>query len=559
MDAINYFRLANEAGSRPPESFSARVKLHLMTNFTDGVLQKILSGMCVGEDIFPEIYAMPYKQYHFDLKNPESDIYRMGAAATCVLFDASHIKQNEFISDPKHFDDVLADLRAYSASVSGMVFINTCLLPYRTPYGNLFREDPLYAAVERYNEALRQVAHELGNVHVLETNRIAQEIGEMNVRDPRSHYAYDAPFTHAFAVALCREWMALIRALLGKTKKCIVLDLDNTLWGGIVGEAGAIGIQLGPEYPGNVFVNFQHALRGLYERGVMLAINSRNNPADAMEVIERHPHMVLREKHFSAICINWNDKATNLRAIAEELNIGLDSLVFFDDDPMNRELVRTQMPEVLVPEFSLPPEEYARALLSLDAFTQLQLTAEDRERGRMYSEERQRKLVRTSTQNLDEYIAQLGIRVDVRFNDEATLARAAQLTQKTNQFNLTTRRYADSEIQRFVADGGLVCTGDVTDKFGAYGTTNVAIVRRVGEGSAELDTFLMSCRVIGRGVEQLFLDQILTRLASEGVGTVTAWYIPTAKNEPCRDFLPHAGFQLVREREDGAREYLRTI
>src|SRR6185437_3116366 len=215
----------------------------------------------------------------------------------------------------------------------------------------------------------------------------------------------------------------------GRVHKCLVLDLDNTLWGGIVGEVGPLGIGLGTEYPGNAYVAFQRVLNEFYERGILLAINSRNNPSDVEEVFEKNRNMVLKREHFAAMVINWESKADNLKTIARELNIGLDSLVFIDDDAANRAQVRAQLPEVLVPEWSLPPEEYVHALLTIDAFHAQAVSDEDRKRGEMYVTEHKRKQL-AETMSVEDYLSTLQIKMTIAVNAEELIPRVAQLTQK---------------------------------------------------------------------------------------------------------------------------------
>lgn len=550
---LDYLKQANSLGSAEVSSYPNAIRIALVTNFTDDLCKKILTGMCLSEQIYPTMFAVPYGQYHFQLKDTSSELFSFCADITFVMFDVNSYTSNEFSADPSHAESVLEDLRAYCRTNGKTVVANTLPLPIHTPHGNLIQESPLVQLVVRYNAALQELARECKNLYLVDTDRLMRVRGERAARDLRSLYAFRQPFSHDFLLDLSREWFAYVRALLGKTRKCIVVDLDNTLWGGVVGEVGALGITLGPDYPGNAFQEFQRVLLGYYERGVILAINSRNNPEDVTEVFEKNRHMVLAEKHFSALSINWKTKAENLVEIAKELNIGLDSLVFLDDDAMNRDLVRTQLPQVLVPDFSLPPEDYAHALLSLDVFHQLSLTEEDAARGRMYAEERQRKSVQSSATTLDDYLSQLQIKLETRLNAVDLVPRLAQLTQKTNQFNLTTKRYTEQDIHDWMARG-LVFSGDVFDKFGAYGITVEAIVELVDEHTARLDTFLMSCRVMGRQVERAFFSVIAQELRSRGIETLLATFIPSSKNMPAADFLPGLGCLETTE-QDGMKSY----
>lgn len=550
-DTLPYFQLARTWLSGGTEG-AVKIPCAIITNFTDDALIKLFTGVCFSEHIYPTIIAPAYKQYHFDLKNPASILHTTPSAATFIFFEFNTYRKSEF-ADPEHFTDVLQDIDRYAKQTSGIIVLHTFLLPHRSAYGNLFSLNPLYTRIQEYNKRVEEMAATHANIHLIDTNAIATRVGETHVWDMRGMYAFHTPFTHEFLLEISLEWISYLRIKQGKVRKCLVLDLDNTLWGGVVGEVGAHGIQLGPEYPGLAFQSFQQALLEYYNRGVLLAINSKNNYDDVREVFETNPHMLLKENHFAATRINWENKVQNMLSLAEELNVGIDSFVFLDDDPMQRDNVKQALPEVLVPDFSVPPESYTHVLHSLAAFNQLQLTDEDKEKSRMYSEETERKKVHVSAKSLEEYVANLNIQITMRLNDRTQIPRLSQLTLKTNQFNVTTRRYTEKDIEDFM-DTGFVFSGDIIDRFGDYGITVLAIVQEAGK-SAILDTFLMSCRVLGRGVETAFLDTIIRFLAEKEVKELGAEFIPTKKNFPAEKFFGEFGFSVVSENEDGVKKY----
>jgi FkbH-like protein len=345
--------------------------------------------------------------------------------------------------------------------------------------------------------------------------------------------------------------MRFVLPLMGRTCKALAIDLDNTLWGGVIGEDGMTGIKLSAEYPGAAFLNLQRAILDLYQRGVILAACSKNNLADAMEAIETHPHMLLRPHHFAALRINWQDKAQNLREIASELNIGIDAIAFLDDNPVERNRVRGEVPEVQVLELPADPMNYAQALREWPVFERLTLSAEDRERGRMYAENRQRAEMEQSAGSLEDFYRGLQMEAIMGQVTPDTLARTAQLTQKTNQFNLTTRRYSEQEIEAMRHDPAYqVVTLKVRDRFGDNGLVGVAITRTEGE-TCEIDTFLLSCRVIGRTIETAILSHLAEQARQQGATLLQGWFLPTKKNAPARDFYAQHDFQPVQEREDG--------
>jgi FkbH-like protein len=320
-------------------------------------------------------------------------------------------------------------------------------------------------------------------------------------------------------------------------KKCIVLDLDNTLWGGVVGEDGPEGIALSLQPPGSYYMAFQQALRDLYDRGVILAINSKNNPDDALAVIRSNPNMILKENHFAAKRINWNEKADNMRELARELNIGLDSMVFFDDSPQNREQVRGMVPEVETPELPEDPAQYAKFLHSLPYFASGATTDEDKMRGNLYVTERLRKEAEKSFTNQEEYLKSLAIELHFFENDESSLARLSQLTDKTNQFNSKKRLLSEQEIADFMRSGShSVFWARAIDQFGDQGIIAFALVQK-GEQAWHIESLLMSCRVIGRGIEEAFVAEIAARAKAAGASELSISFEPTEKNTPAKDFV----------------------
>jgi FkbH-like protein len=516
-----------------------KVRLHLITNFTDDVLERVVGGMCLEEQVYPEITRSPYKQYIQTLLKKELDTKAKRPDITFVFFDASTYRHSEFLQ-PEHRMEVLSALKEYVQSTEGTTVVSLLSLPYVNVHGHRFQENPLYLAVQEFNAGLVHLEKEYPSLYLHDAEKIFHHVGERSARDVRGHHAFDMPFTTEFLTLLAADWLSYIRATTGTSRKCIVLDLDNTLWGGVVGEDGPLGIELGPEYPGTAYQNFQHALQELRDRGVVLAVCSKNNEADVYEVFEKNPHMLLHPEDFAAMRINWDDKSINIREIAKELNIGLDSIVVIDDSPLERENIRTQLPEVLTPEWSFPPEEYIPHLQQLNVFHQMTVTEEDRKKNQMYQDEIRRKEVKHVSSTPEEYIAKLGIAIEIRDGTDVDIPRVAQLTQKTNQFNLTTKRYSESDIHSFIESDTLVITGEVADTFGSYGVTILGIVLISGK-EAVLDTYLMSCRVMGRTVEDVFFGEMLQRLSSMGIDTLKASFIPSKKNAPAADFLSRIG------------------
>lgn len=320
-------------------------------------------------------------------------------------------------------------------------------------------------------------------------------------------------------------------------KKCLVLDLDNTLWGGVIGEDGIGGIKLGLTPPGSFFLAFQQAVLDLSDRGIILAISSKNNYEDAIEVIEKHPNMILKKNNFSAMRINWNDKAENIREMARELNIGLDSMVFLDDNPAERLAVSSTIPEVEVPELPADPKDYASFLINLPYFEKNIITDEDKMRGSMYVTERLRKKEEENYKSKDEYLKALGVQVLFYVNDKSAVSRLAQLTEKTNQFNSNKMPLTEDEILALMKNkNARVVHISASDRFGDYGIIGLAIIKIKGE-EWNIESLLMSCRALDRGIEEVFLGAMGKTAKDEGVKKISVEFRKTDKNKPAEDFI----------------------
>jgi len=387
---------------------------------------------------------------------------------------------------------------------------------------------------------------------LLDLDDVLARVGHAGFFDQRFWYAARFPFASAAAAEVARRIVAVGVVLRRPKAKVIVLDADNTLWGGVVGEDGVDGIKLGPDYPGNLYVEFQRRVLDFQQRGFILAMCSKNNAADVDEVLKKHPHMVLRDEHFAARRVNWVSKPENLKALAEELNVGLDSFVFVDDSDHECAAVRHALPQVEVVQTPLRAVDLPGCLDQVARLEVLSLTAEDLAKTEMYAQERQRRELLHGAESAGgmagDYLARLRMKMSVRLNSSAQVPRLAQLTQKTNQFNLTTRRYDEAQIRSFLADEGwLVADFSLADVFGDSGLVGLAMFRLAAPGRAELDTFLMSCRVIGREAEGAFLHTLLRQLAEMGVDVVDALFLKTAKNDLVKDFLPQQGFEHLGE------------
>jgi len=386
------------------------------------------------------------------------------------------------------------------------------------------------------------------NAFALDAQRWLVHAGR-NAGAAKLWYQAKVPFGNEVFQAAVADVKAAVRGLLGQARKFIVLDLDDTLWGGVVGDVGWENLQLGGHDPaGEAFQDFQRVLKALTRRGVVLGIASKNEEATALAAIRSNPEMVLRESDFAGWRINWDDKAANIADLAASLNLGLQSVVFIDDNPVERARVRDALPEALVPEWPESPLLYVSALHSLRCFDAPAVSREDGARTKSYVTGREREASRKQAGSLDDWLLGLGIMVTVEPLSQANLRRATQLLNKTNQFNLATRRLTEPELDSWAAQAGRgMWTFRVSDKFGDAGLTGLASLEKRGTTAHVVD-FLLSCRVLGRKVEETMVAWLVARAAELGAVEMRADFIATAKNKPVLDFWRRSGFECVSEK-----------
>ncbi|MCY4573188.1 MAG: HAD-IIIC family phosphatase [Gemmatimonadetes bacterium] len=390
-------------------------------------------------------------------------------------------------------------------------------------------------------------------VSILDMDRIVGEFGASHAYDMRMYMTAASPFAVDFLPHLGRALAATVAAAVLPPKKCVVVDGDNTLWGGILGEDGPEGVAIGTDYPGSAYREFQLFLAGLARRGFLLALNSKNNESDVLSFMEDCPEMFLRPADFAAHRINWEDKAANLTELARELNIGLDSMIFIDDSPFECERVKSALPEVQVEQFPANPLHIPRYVSAIQGVERLTVGEDDLARAESIRANASRERLRRETPDLDSFLRSLSIRLTIARQDRTAVRRISELCQRTNQFNVTTRRHGVGAIERFL-DEGVVYTMSMKDRFSDYGTIGVAIVETASGDRWEIDSFMLSCRAFGRGVEAELLRALLEDAEAVGVQSVGARYVATERNGMTRNFFPDNGF-TVTERLDGETRF----
>ncbi len=393
-----------------------------------------------------------------------------------------------------------------------------------------------------------------GPARMFDVAALAARVGLAHWHDPIAWNMAKQPFSHGliplYADALCR----IIAAIRGKSRKALVLDLDNTLWAGVIGDDGMAGINLAQgDATGEAHLALQRYALAMRERGIVLAISSKNTDEVARQVFREHPDMLLREDHIAVFQANWDDKASNLIAIADALSIGLDALVFVDDNPAERALVRQKLPQVAVPELPTDPALFVRVVAAAGYFEAAAFSDEDRRRADYYADNAQRVALQSSSGDIDDYLRSLAMTIRFAPFDEPGRARITQLINKSNQFNLTTRRYTEGEIAELIGRGDvLTLQVRLEDTFGDNGMISAVICRLIGE-DWEIDTWLMSCRVLGRRVEQAVLSQLIRMAAARGASRLIGIYRPSERNGIVAQHYAKLGFALEQTKSDGAQ------
>jgi FkbH-like protein len=421
------------------------------------------------------------------------------------------------------------------------------------------RNFALQKAIDSFNNLLIESTFNHPNLKIVDIRDFQKNVNQP-LLDWKYFYISQSLITPKLNSSFEIWFSQKLAALKGQRKKCLVLDLDNTLWGGILGEDGIEGIKIGDSYPGSAFLNFQENILEAAANGLILAICSKNNEEDVFEAFSNHPFQLIKQKNISAYRINWQDKATNIQEIAEELNIGLDSFVFIDDNPIERERVKQMLPMVAVPHF--PEHPYLMSTFFADVYHQYfqlyQLTKEDKNKTQQYISNTERKVFQKKFTSIDSYLESLEMELEVLEGNKFTVPRIAQMTQKTNQFNLTTKRYTEDDLHNYINQSELVHCLSVRDKFGNNGIT-VASVVFINNKVAEIDSFLLSCRILGRNIETAYVDFLINLIYEKGIKKIIAKYIPSKKNRQTESFYENKGFTLERTLDTGEKQYVLNI
>ncbi|MEM9469516.1 MAG: HAD-IIIC family phosphatase [Pseudomonadota bacterium] len=521
----------------------------LAGSFTVDPLTRLLSKDLTNKGFEkPNLAVAPYNQIIQLSMQPEellgakTDILAVFWRLEDITADLSNQKQT--LHDLDNFIVAIETLRA---NYSGTLIVSNPPYPSALEF-NVHDLEQAETGLHFYNALLarwQESVKEIKGVKHFNLAGLLNSHGAENAHDVRSWYLYKQPYTLGFWKELSAQTARIIAAQTVAAKKCIVLDCDNTLWGGIIGEDGLGGIEIGQDFPGKAFADFQKYCLHLRSKGLFLAIASKNNEQDVFEVFDKHDAMVLKRDHISSWQVHWNSKAESIQAIANDLNIGIDACVFVDDNPKEIAEVKERLPEV---ECFIVPEEIAELpslLMNTGLFDIAEISEEDKKRADMMLAETKRKTVATQMSE-EEFRKSLDLKIDIFEAEPQHLGRVTQLINKTNQFNLTTIRRTQDEVESLTADKNTLVMGmDIKDRFGEYGLVGVAIIKKEDEFTWDIDSLMMSCRVLGCGAETSFLNKIAEAVSQKGAKILKGRYIETKKNALVRMLYPDHNFVLT--------------
>ncbi|HTZ95272.1 MAG TPA: HAD-IIIC family phosphatase [Terriglobales bacterium] len=549
----NRKKLKNELLEQP-NLLSTRIAI--LGGSTTTEVKSMLELFLLAQGIKPTFYESGYNRYYEDVLFENQDLWNFKPDIVLVhttWHNVSHFPElMETESEvEQRIDHEMTRFRSLwekiHSELGAVIIQNNFDMPRLRPLGNLEASQPFGRAnfLMRLNAEFANYSHTHSRFFINDIHYLSAQVGLTEWFGNSYWYSFHMALSPTATVALARNVAAIVKSIYGKSKKCLVLDLDNTLWGGVIGDDGLQNLILGKDHAvGEAFLDFQRYVKNLQRRGIILAVCSKNDPENAKEGLS-HPDSILKLEDFAAFKANWNPKPGNIREIAEELNIGLDSLVFVDDNPAERAFVAEQLPEVAVPDVGSDVSMYAEILEREQYFEMDKLVEEDLNRAAFYSSNAQRKGAESSFKNYGEFLASLEMTAEIGPFAPVYLERITQLINKTNQFNLTTRRYTSAEVEAVAQDPSFVTLyGRLTDKFGDNGLVTVLIGHVVGE-AVEIDVWLMSCRVLNREMELAMFDALIEQCQARGIHRVVGTYVPSKKNGMVAKHYGTLGFTRV--------------
>lgn len=542
-----------------------QLRLALLSDAATQLIVPLLRELFRCEGFAVEIYEAPFAAIELEVFNPSSDLYSFRPDIVVLLNSTQALRAYFFQANTG--SEFAGEVEARMLGVwdgirrntTALVIQSTYVMPYERLFGNydLKHAGSWYDTVAEINRRIVSHGRERNNILINDIEAIASWIGRRAWFDERFWDLTKSFCATENLPAVAQNITDIALAARGQTVKCVVLDLDNTLWGGIIGDDGVDGIQLSAHGDGEAFHRFQSFLLGLKNRGILLCVCSKNEHAAAIKPFEEHPEMVLRKDDITIFIANWENKAENIKRIREALDIGYDSMVFLDDNPFERSSVRGILPEVIVPELPEDPADYVKAVSELNLFETASVSKEDSARSDLYRAEFERRSTAGTFSNFDEYLASLEMKIEVAQFESSRLTRIAQLLQRSNQFNLTTHRYNERECEAMMHDPDCIALyGSLRDRFGDHGLISIIVARPNRAANAlEITDWLMSCRVLARGVEEYLMNRIVNEASALELEFVCGSYIPTAKNAMVKEFFARFDFARVSEMPDGSTHW----
>ncbi|MEL6673230.1 MAG: HAD-IIIC family phosphatase [Bacteroidota bacterium] len=517
------------------------------------LLVQAITGYGIDQGIYLNIWEGDYDQIDLQIHDPGSDFYLTDPEFVLIHKSTAKLWAKyatmEAGARSGLADQLLAAFAQYAELINARTQARIILSNFPEQpdlvFGNFANktEYSFLYQIRKLNLGLMDLAQRYENVFINDVAALQHRIGKAQALDRKVWINASMSGSMEFVPQMAKNVVDIIQAVNGKFKKCLILDLDNTTWGGIIGDDGMEGIQIGNLGLGKAFTELQRWAKNLKERGIILAICSKNTESVAKVPFEAHPDMVLRLSDLAMFVANWENKADNIRYIQQVLNIGFDSMVFLDDNPFERNLVRTELPAVTVPELPEDPAEYLPYLEQLNLFETASYSQEDAKRTKKYQQEAQRNQLKQNFGSIDEFLQGLNMKGSFKAFDSFHIPRIAQLTQRSNQFNLRTVRYDEQQVRQMMKGNGKKGFYiKLEDKFGEYGLISLLIVE-ASEGDWKIDTWIMSCRVLKRGVEKFALNQLVEAARQAGVKRLLGEYLPTAKNALVKDHYKELGFQ----------------
>lgn len=541
-------------------------RIAILGGSTTTEVKSMLELFLLAQGIKPTFYESGYNRYYEDVSFENPDLWNFKPDIVLVhttwqnvshfpeLMEADGEVEQQVHQEMARFQTFWEKIHS---ELGAVIIQNNFDLPRLRPLGNLEASQPFGRVnfLMRLNAEFANHAHTHSRFFINDIHYLSAQVGLTEWFGNSYWYSFHMALSPTATIALARNVAAIVKSIFGKSKKCLVLDLDNTLWGGVIGDDGLQNLILGKDHAvGEAFLDFQRYVKNLQQRGIILAVCSKNEPENAREGFS-HPDSVLKLEDFAVFKANWSPKPGNIREIAEELNIGLDSLVFVDDNPAERAIVSEQLPEVAVPDVGSDVSLFAEVLEQDRYFEVDKLVQEDLNRSAFYTSNAQRKVTESSFANYGEFLASLNMTAEIGPFVPVYLERITQLINKTNQFNLTTRRYTSAEVEAVAHDPSYITLyGRLTDKFGDNGLVTVLIGHIVGE-ALEVDVWLMSCRVLNREMELAMFDALIEQCQTRGIRKIVAVYIPSKKNQVVARHYANLGFTQIAGRPEGRQHW----